>query len=94
MYKREARCTQDDYVTCSECKLEEIGGGKVWWQARMQLGNITWCSTSMMPLDIKKKNQVLKASIKGWKLKREDCCSEFREELRQALGRSEGLQGN
>lgn len=33
-------------------------------------------------------------SIKGWKLRREDCCSEFREELRQALGGSEGLQGN
>lgn len=36
----------------------------------------------------------IKGSIKGWKLRREDCCSEFREELRQALGGSEGLQGN
>lgn len=36
----------------------------------------------------------IKGSIKGWKLRREDCCSEFREELRQALGGREGLQGN
>lgn len=36
----------------------------------------------------------IEGSIKGWKLRREDCCSEFREELRQALGGSEGLQGN
>lgn len=35
MYERETRCTQDDYITCSECKLKEIGGGEVWWQARM-----------------------------------------------------------
>lgn len=36
----------------------------------------------------------IKGSIKGWKLRREDCCSEFRKELRRALGGREGLQGN
>ena len=26
-----------------------------------------------------------------WKLKKEDCCEEFREEIRRALGGKEGL---
>ena len=41
---------------------------------------------------IKKRKRVkAEPKIKWWKLKREDCCVEFRVELRQALGGSEEL---
>ena len=40
-----------------------------------------------------KKRKILKAEprIKWWKLKTEDYCEEFREEIRRALGRKEEL---
>lgn len=43
-----------------------------------------------MSLDIKKRKQ-LKAEIitEWWRLRKEECCAEFREELRPALGNSE-----
>ena len=38
-----------------------------------------------------KKGKIAKAEprIKWWKLKKEDCCEEFREEIRRALGGKE-----
>ena len=40
-----------------------------------------------------RKRMITKAEprIKWWKLKKEDCCEEFREEIRRALGGEEGL---
>ena len=45
-----------------------------------------------MTLETKKRN-ITKAEprIKWWKLKKEDCCEEFREEIRRNLGGREEL---
>ena len=45
-----------------------------------------------MTLETKKRN-ITKAEprIKWWELKKEDCCEEFREEIRRALGGNEEL---
>ena len=45
-----------------------------------------------MTLETKKRN-ITKAEprLKWWKLKKEDCCEEFREEIRRALGGKEEL---
>lgn len=33
-------------------------------------------------------DQITESRINWWKLKKEECCTEFREEMRQALGLS------
>lgn len=89
-YKSGGRSTQVDYVLCRRCNLKEIGdckvvtGESVARQHRMVVCRMT--------LEIKKRKRVkVEPRIKWWKLKKEDCCVEFRVELRQALGGSEEL---
>ena len=51
-----------------------------------------WLLVCRMTLETRKR-RITKAepSIKWWKLKKEDCCEEFREEIRQDLGGEEEL---
>ncbi|XP_051784813.1 uncharacterized protein LOC127528357 [Erpetoichthys calabaricus] len=89
-YKSGGRCTQVDYNLCRRVNLKEIedckvvAGENVVKQRRMVVCRMT--------LEIKKrKRERAEPRIKWWKLKKEDCKVEFREEVRQALGGSEEL---
>ena len=89
-YKSGDRSTQVDYIMCRRAYLKEIGyckviaGDNVAKQHRM----LVW----RMTLETKKR-KITKAEprIKWWKLKKEDCCEEFREGIRRALGGEEEL---
>ncbi|XP_056134022.1 uncharacterized protein LOC130110842 [Lampris incognitus] len=89
-YKSGGKCTQVDYILCRRCDLKGIGdckvvtGENVARQHRMVVCKMT--------LETKMRTRVkTQPKIKWWKLKKEDCCVEFRQELRQALGSSEEL---
>ena len=87
-YKSGGRSTQHDYIICRRAYLKEIvyckviAGDNVAKQhrllvCRMTLENMKRRITKAMP------------RIKWWKLKKEDCCEEFREEIIRALGGEE-----
>ncbi|KAK3565142.1 hypothetical protein QTP86_000247 [Hemibagrus guttatus] len=77
-YKSGGRGTQVDYILCRRGNLKEISdckvvvGESVARQHRMVVCRMT-------QIEIEKKT-------KWWKLKKEECCEEFRQKLRQALG--------
>ncbi|KAJ8347031.1 hypothetical protein SKAU_G00284320 [Synaphobranchus kaupii] len=87
-YKSGGRCTQVDYVLCRRCNLKEvrnckvITGESVARQHRMVVCRMT--------LEDKRRRRAkggtVEPRIKWWKLKKEECCIEFREGARQALG--------
>lgn len=57
-------------------------------------GNVArqqWTVVSRMTLEIKKECVKAEAMLKCWKLKKEECCREFRGESRQPLGSREEL---
>ncbi|KAK3549760.1 hypothetical protein QTP86_007759 [Hemibagrus guttatus] len=86
-YKSGGRRTQVDYILCRRGNLKEISdckvvvGESVARQHRMVVCRMTLmvCKTKRSKIDIEKKT-------KWWKLKKEECCEEFRQKLRQALG--------
>ncbi|XP_065667643.1 uncharacterized protein LOC136087941 [Hydra vulgaris] len=84
-YKSGGRGTQVDYILCRRRNLKEISdckvvpGESVAKQHRMVICRIVF--------EVKKKKRVrAEPKIRWWKLKDEDCCVKFRNELRQALG--------
>ncbi|KAK3557500.1 hypothetical protein QTP70_028305, partial [Hemibagrus guttatus] len=86
-YKSGGRRTQVDYILCRRGDLKEISdckvvvGESVARQHRMVVCRMTLmvCKTKRSKVEIEKKT-------KWWKLKKEECCEEFRQKLRQALG--------
>ncbi|KAK3560002.1 hypothetical protein QTP86_033748 [Hemibagrus guttatus] len=86
-YKSGGRRTQVDYILCrrgnlkviSDCKV--VVGESVARQHRMVVFRMTLmvCKMKRSKIEIEKKT-------KWWKLKKEECCEEFRQKLRQALG--------
>ncbi|KAJ8375265.1 hypothetical protein SKAU_G00058450 [Synaphobranchus kaupii] len=94
-YKSGGRCTQVDYVLCRRRNLKEvrdckvITGESVARQHRMVVCRMT--------LEDKRRRRAkggkVEPRIKWWKLKKEECCIEFREGVRQALGGREELPG-
>ncbi|KAK3514285.1 hypothetical protein QTP70_012904 [Hemibagrus guttatus] len=84
-YKSGGRSTQVDYILCRRGNLKEISdckvvvGESVARQHRMVL-----CRMTLMVC--KKKRSEIEKKTKWWKLKKEECCEEFRQKLRQALG--------
>ncbi|KAK3562277.1 hypothetical protein QTP86_033344 [Hemibagrus guttatus] len=86
-YKSGGRRTQVDYILCRRGNLKEISDCKmvvgecVARQHRMVVCRMTLmvCKTKRSKIEIEKKT-------KWWKLKKEECCEEFRQKLRQALG--------
>ncbi|KAK3515346.1 hypothetical protein QTP70_017708, partial [Hemibagrus guttatus] len=86
-YKSGGRRTQVDYILCRRANLKEISdckvvvGESVARQHRMVVCRMTLmvCKTKRSKIEIEKKT-------KWWKLKKEECCEEFRQKLRQALG--------
>ncbi|KAK3519958.1 hypothetical protein QTP70_008901 [Hemibagrus guttatus] len=85
-YKSGGRRTQVDYILCRRGNLKEISdykvvvGESVARQHRMMV-----CRMTMMVCKKKKRSEIEKKT-KWWKLKKEECCAEFRQKLRQALG--------
>ncbi|KAK3567404.1 hypothetical protein QTP86_019858 [Hemibagrus guttatus] len=86
-YKNGGRRTQVDYILCRRGNLKEISdckvvvGESVARQHRMVVCRMTLlvCKKKRSKIEIEKKT-------KWWKLKKEECCEEFRQKLRQALG--------
>ncbi|KAK3553368.1 hypothetical protein QTP70_003534 [Hemibagrus guttatus] len=86
-YKSGGRRTQVDYILCRRGNLKEISdckvvvGESVARQHRMVVCRMTLyvCKMKRSKIEIEKKT-------KWWKLKKEECCEEFRQKLRQALG--------
>ncbi|KAK3546717.1 hypothetical protein QTP70_033372, partial [Hemibagrus guttatus] len=84
-YKSGGRRTQVDYILCRRGNLKEISvckvvvGETVARQHRMVV-----CRMTLMVC--KKKRSKIEKKTKWWKLKKGECCEEFRQKLRQALG--------
>ncbi|KAK3539783.1 hypothetical protein QTP70_013216 [Hemibagrus guttatus] len=84
-YKSGGRRTQVDYILCRRGNLKEISdckvvvGESVARQHRMVVCRMTF-------MVCKKKRPKIEKKTKWWKLKKEECCEEFRQKLRQALG--------
>lgn len=89
-YKSGGRGTQVDYIMCRRCNLKEISdckvvvGESVARQHRMVVCRMTLVVRKM-------KRTKAEQRTKWWKLKKEECCMTFRNELRQALGGQEVL---
>ncbi|KAK3561839.1 hypothetical protein QTP86_017049 [Hemibagrus guttatus] len=86
-YKSGGRRTQVDYILCRRGNLKEISdckvvvGESVARQHRMVVCRMTLmvCKKKRSKIEIEKKTE-------WWKLKKEECCEEFRQKLRQGLG--------
>ena len=89
-YKSGGRSTQVDYIICRRAYLKEIGDVMV--IAGDNVAKQHWLLVCRMTLETRKR-KITKAEprIKWWKCMTEDCCEEFREEIRRALGGKEEL---
>ena len=89
-YKNGGRSTQVDYFMCRRAYLKEIGDCKV--IAGDNVAKQHRLLVCRMTLETRKRRTTkAEPRIKWWKLKKEDCCEEFREEIRRALGGKEEL---
>ncbi|MCJ8731892.1 hypothetical protein PDJAM_G00204980 [Pangasius djambal] len=87
IYKSGGRSTQVDYILCrrgnlkaiSDCKV--VVGESVARQHRMVV-----CRMTLMVCKKKRSKIEIEKKAKWWKLKKEECCEDFRQKLRQALG--------
>ena len=89
-YMSGGRSSQVDYVIFRRAYLKEIGDCKV--IAGDNVAKQHRLLVCRMTLETRKR-RITKAEprISLWKLKKQDCCEEFREEIRRALGSSEEL---
>ena len=89
-YKSGGRSTQVNYIMCRRAYLKEIGDCKV--IAGDNVAKQHRLLVCRMTLETRKRRTTkAEPRIKWWKLKKEDCCEEFREEIRRALGGKEEL---
>ncbi|KAK3509778.1 hypothetical protein QTP70_010522 [Hemibagrus guttatus] len=83
-YKSGGRRTQVDYILCRRGNLKEISDCKVVvGESVARLHRMVVCRMTLMVC--KTKRSKIEKKTKWWKLKKEECCEEFREKLRQAL---------
>ncbi|KAK3555174.1 hypothetical protein QTP86_010043 [Hemibagrus guttatus] len=82
-YKSGGRRTQIDYILCrrGNCDCKVVVGESVARQHRVVV-----CRMTLMVCKKKRSKMEMEKKTKWWKLKKEDCCEEFRQKLRQALG--------
>ncbi|KAK3534605.1 hypothetical protein QTP86_016752 [Hemibagrus guttatus] len=86
-YKSGGRRTQVDYILCRRCNLKEISDCKVVvGESAVRQHRIVVCRMTLMVCKKKRSKIVIEKKTKWWKLKKEECCEEFRQKLRQALG--------
>ncbi|KAK3562747.1 hypothetical protein QTP86_006961 [Hemibagrus guttatus] len=84
-YKSGGRSTQVDYILCRRGNLKEISDCKVVvGESVARQHRMVMCRMTLMVC--KKKRSKIEKKTKWWKLKKEECCEEFRQKLRQALG--------
>ncbi|KAK3526991.1 hypothetical protein QTP86_006131 [Hemibagrus guttatus] len=84
-YKSGGRSTQVDYILCRRGNLKEISDCKVVvGESVARQHRMVVCRMTLMVC--KKKRSKIEKKTKWWKLKKEECCEEFRQKLRQALG--------
>ncbi|KAK3549717.1 hypothetical protein QTP86_007195 [Hemibagrus guttatus] len=84
-YKSGGRSTQVDYILCRRGNLKEISDCKVVvGESVARQHRMVVCRMTLMVC--KKKRAEIEKKTKWWKLKKEECCEEFRQKLRQALG--------
>ncbi|KAK3526100.1 hypothetical protein QTP70_015423, partial [Hemibagrus guttatus] len=74
-----------DYILCRRGNLKEISDCKVVvGESVARQHRMVVCKMTLMVC--KKKRSEIEKKTKWWKLKKEECCEEFRQKLRQALG--------
>ncbi|KAK3557567.1 hypothetical protein QTP70_030497, partial [Hemibagrus guttatus] len=84
-YKSGGRRTQVDYILCRRGNLKEISDCKVVvGESVARQHKMVVCRMTLMVC--KTKRSKVEKKTKWWKLKKEECCEEFRQKLRQALG--------
>ncbi|KAK3524916.1 hypothetical protein QTP86_011472 [Hemibagrus guttatus] len=84
-YKSGGRRTQVDYILCRRGNLKEISDCKVVvGESVARQHRMVVCRMILMVC--KTKRSKIEKKTKWWKLKKEECCEEFRQKLRQALG--------
>ncbi|KAK3532252.1 hypothetical protein QTP86_011841 [Hemibagrus guttatus] len=84
-YKSGGRRTQVDYILCRRGNLKEISDCKVVvGESVARQHRMVVCRMTLMVC--KTKRSEIEKKTKWWKLKKEECCEEFRQKLRQALG--------
>ncbi|KAK3518309.1 hypothetical protein QTP86_020982 [Hemibagrus guttatus] len=84
-YKSGGRRTQVDYILCRRRNLKEISDCKVVvGESVARQHRMVVCRMTLMVC--KTKRSKIEKKTKWWKLKKEECCEEFRQKLRQALG--------
>ncbi|KAK3514826.1 hypothetical protein QTP70_032796 [Hemibagrus guttatus] len=76
---------QAQTLTLTQCNLKEISDCKVVvGESVARQHRMVVCRMTLMVC--KKKRSKIEKKTKWWKLKKEECCEEFRQKLRQALG--------
>ncbi|KAK3542239.1 hypothetical protein QTP86_021401, partial [Hemibagrus guttatus] len=86
-YKSGGRRTQVDYILCRRGNLKEISDCKVVvGESVARQHRMVVCRMTLMVCKKKRSKIEIEKKTKWWKLKKEECCEEFREKLRQALG--------
>ncbi|KAK3574231.1 hypothetical protein QTP86_004305 [Hemibagrus guttatus] len=84
-YKSGGKSTQVDYILCRRGNLKEISDCKVVvGESVARQHRMVVCRMTLMVC--KTKRSKIEKKTKWWKLKKEECCEEFRQKLRQALG--------
>ncbi|KAK3562457.1 hypothetical protein QTP86_034097, partial [Hemibagrus guttatus] len=83
-YKSGGRRTQVDYILCRRGNLKEISDCKVVvGESVARQHRMVVCRMTLMVC--KTKRSEIEKKTKWWKLKKEECCEEFRQKSRQAL---------
>ncbi|KAK3511538.1 hypothetical protein QTP70_009333 [Hemibagrus guttatus] len=86
-YKSGGRRTQVDYILCRRGNLKEISDCKVVvGESVARQHRMVVCRMTLMVCKKKRSEIEIEKKTKWWKLKKEECCEEFRQKLRQALG--------
>ncbi|KAK3525472.1 hypothetical protein QTP86_032018 [Hemibagrus guttatus] len=86
-YKSGGRRTQVDYILCRRGNLKEISDCKVAvGESVARQHRMVVCRMTLMVCKMKRSKIEIEKKTKWWKLKKAECCEEFRQKLRQALG--------
>ncbi|KAK3524879.1 hypothetical protein QTP86_011079 [Hemibagrus guttatus] len=86
-YKSGGKRTQVDYILCRRGNLKEINDCKVVvGESVARQHRMVVCRMTLMVCKKKRSKIEIEKKTKWWKLKKEECCEEFRQKLRQALG--------
>ncbi|KAK3541600.1 hypothetical protein QTP86_033087, partial [Hemibagrus guttatus] len=86
-YKSGGRSTQVDYILCRRGNLKEISDCKVVvGESVARQHRMVMCRMTLMVCKKKRSEIEIEKKTKWGKLKKEECCEEFRQKLRQALG--------